>query len=155
MIVAEKTHPQTLGRSAGERRAPASGDFGLATNGTRESCDILNARAGLRQWGPRRLPSRFNSSRTDPFSRRLRAIIIRIMERPSIQVSLAGMLGLVACVAVNIWLFRLGTLLGIIGLNISKHLIIAYLCQVLGVDKRVTPEPNLSQNPRASGLPVP
>jgi hypothetical protein len=27
-------------------------------------------------------------------------------------------------------------LLGIIGLNVTKHLIIAYLCQVLGVDRR-------------------
>ncbi len=69
------------------------------------------------------------------------------MERPSVQLSLAGMLGLVACVALNIWLFRLGTLLGIIGLNISKHLIIAYLCQVLGVDKRVTPEPDPLSKP--------
>ena len=48
------------------------------------------------------------------------------------------MLGLIACIALNVWLFRLGTLLGIVGLNISKHLIIAYLCQVLGVDKRTT-----------------
>ncbi len=57
----------------------------------------------------------------------------------AIQLSVGGMLLLVACVAINIWLFRLGMLLGIIGLNISKHVLIAYLCQVLGVDKSAGP----------------
>lgn len=49
------------------------------------------------------------------------------------------MLGLVACIAINIWLFRVSMLAGIIGLNVSKHLAIAYLCQVLGVNRRPTP----------------
>ncbi len=57
------------------------------------------------------------------------------MERPSLQLSVTSLLGLVACVALNIWLFRLGPLLGILGLNISKHVIIAYVCKVVGVDK--------------------
>ena len=73
------------------------------------------------------------------------------MTRHALQLSLTGMIGLVACVALNIWLFQLGTLLGIIGLNVSKHLVIAYLCQVLGVDRRggaVQPEP---PKPPASG----
>jgi hypothetical protein len=79
------------------------------------------------------------------------------MERPGFQLSVSAMLGLVACVALNIWLFRLGTLLGIIGLNISKHLIIAYLCQVLGVDNRRPAAPSPSPPPSATcapGLPV-
>ena len=77
------------------------------------------------------------------------------MERPSLQLSLAGMLGLVACVALNIWLFRLGTLLGIIGLNITKHVVIAYLCQVLGVDKRRGPRPRPPPGRRtAAGFPA-
>ena len=68
------------------------------------------------------------------------------MERPSLQLSVTSLLGLVACVALNIWLFRLGPLLGILGLNISKHVIIAYVCKVVGVDKhrrraRVEPVP--------------
>jgi hypothetical protein len=46
------------------------------------------------------------------------------------------MLGLVACVAVNIWLFRLGAFWGIVGLNVTKHVAIAHLCHVLGVDRR-------------------
>jgi hypothetical protein len=58
------------------------------------------------------------------------------MERARFQLSVSAMLGLVACVAVNIWLFRFGPLLGLIGLNLSKHVIIAYLCQILGVDRR-------------------
>jgi hypothetical protein len=58
------------------------------------------------------------------------------MQRSVFQISVAAMLGLVACIAVNVWLFRLSILLGIVGLNISKHIVIAYLCQILGVDKR-------------------
>jgi len=57
------------------------------------------------------------------------------MERSSLQLSVTSLLGLVACVALNIWLFRLGPLLGILGLNISKHVIIAYICKFVGVNK--------------------
>lgn len=76
------------------------------------------------------------------------------MERPSLQLSVTSLLGLVACVALNIWLFRLGPLLGILGLNISKHVIIAYVCKVAGVDKdrrrtRVEPVPTAP-----TGLPL-
>ena len=35
--------------------------------------------------------------------------------------TVATMLGLVACIAVNIWLFRLGVFWGILGLNVTKH----------------------------------
>ena len=45
------------------------------------------------------------------------------------------MLGLVACVALNVWLFRLGFLLGLVGLNITKHVGVAVLCQALGVNR--------------------
>lgn len=61
--------------------------------------------------------------------------MVRQYPSTSIQFSVGGMLLLVACLAINIWLFRLGILLGIIGLNITKHVLIAYLCQVIGVDK--------------------
>ncbi len=50
--------------------------------------------------------------------------------------TVGAMLGVVACIALNIWLFRLGVLWGIVGLNVTKHVVIAYLCQVLGVDRR-------------------
>ncbi len=46
------------------------------------------------------------------------------------------MLGLVAAIALNIWLFRQGPLWGILGLNVSKHVLIAYLCQAAGVNRR-------------------
>jgi len=49
--------------------------------------------------------------------------------------SLAALLGLVACLALNFWLFRIGALWGILGLNVTKHVAIAYLCQALGVDR--------------------
>jgi hypothetical protein len=58
------------------------------------------------------------------------------MERPTLQMTVATMLGLVACIALNFWLFRLGVFWGILGLNVTKHVAIAYLCQVLGVDRR-------------------
>jgi hypothetical protein len=77
------------------------------------------------------------------------------MQRPVFQLSVAAMLALVACVALNVWLFRVSILLGIIGLNISKHVVIAYLCQILGVDKRraaTKPGPKPNRTPR---VPVP
>ena len=49
--------------------------------------------------------------------------------------TVATMLGLVACIALNFWLFRVGVFWGILGLNVTKHVAIAYLCQVLGVDR--------------------
>jgi hypothetical protein len=63
------------------------------------------------------------------------------MERPLLQMKIATMLGLVACVAFNFWLFRLGVFWGILGLNLTKHVAIAYLCQVLGVDRRQSGDP--------------
>jgi hypothetical protein len=63
------------------------------------------------------------------------------MERPTLQISVAALLGLVACIALNFWLFRLGILWGIVGLNVTKHVAIAYLCQVLGVDRTQKPLP--------------
>jgi hypothetical protein len=63
------------------------------------------------------------------------------MERSRLQISLTGMLALVASVAFNIWLFRLGMIWGILGLNVTKHVVIASLCQALGVDKARTPVP--------------
>jgi len=60
-----------------------------------------------------------------------------------LQVSVSGMLLLVACAAFNFWLFKIGPLWGLIGLNLSKHVIIAYLCQILGVNR--APEAPQSQ----------
>jgi hypothetical protein len=59
-----------------------------------------------------------------------------LMEQRPFQLKIVSLLGLVACIALNLWLFRLGVLWGIVGLNVSKHVVIAYLCQVLGVDRR-------------------
>jgi hypothetical protein len=64
------------------------------------------------------------------------------MERPILQISVATMLRLVACIALNFWLFRLGVFWGILGLNVTKHVMIAYLCGALGVDRRRSPHPN-------------
>jgi multisubunit Na+/H+ antiporter MnhC subunit len=76
------------------------------------------------------------------------------MERREFQLSLTAMLGLVACIGLNIWLFRLSTLLGIIGLNISKHVIIAYLCQILGVNRQRDPATPNTPATRSPGIPV-
>jgi hypothetical protein len=54
--------------------------------------------------------------------------------------TISALLVFVACVALNIWLFRLGALWGILGLNVTKHVVIALLCQNLGVDRPVAPK---------------
>jgi hypothetical protein len=64
------------------------------------------------------------------------------MERATFQMTVGAMLAVVACIALNFWLFRLGVLWGILGLNVTKHVVIAYLCQVIGVDKRPTAGPS-------------
>ena len=46
-----------------------------------------------------------------------------------------GVLGLIACVAANVWVFRYGVLAGLVGLNLTKHVCVAVLCQAVGVNK--------------------
>lgn len=81
------------------------------------------------------------------------------MHRLPLQWSVAGLLILVAGVALNVWLFRFGTLLGLLGLSVTKHLVIAWLCQVLGVDRRnrelgaVDAKPGVSATPGPIGSP--
>jgi hypothetical protein len=58
------------------------------------------------------------------------------MRRTGLQFSLLSMIGLVACVALNLWLFQWHVFAGIVGLNVTKHVVIAYLCQVMGVNKQ-------------------
>lgn len=60
-------------------------------------------------------------------------------QRTRFQISITGLLGLVACIAFNFWLFRLGAIWGILGLNVTKHVAIACLCQSLGVDRSTEP----------------
>jgi hypothetical protein len=74
------------------------------------------------------------------------------MERPLLQISVATMLRLVACIAVNIWLFRVGIFWGILGLNVTKHVMIAYLCGALGVDRRQAHAPATAT---VSATPIP
>jgi hypothetical protein len=74
------------------------------------------------------------------------------MRRLGFQFSIAGLLGLVACIALNFWLFRLGALWGILGLNVTKHVAIAFLCQALGVDR---PAALSTARPTAKATPPP
>jgi hypothetical protein len=66
------------------------------------------------------------------------------MRQHPLQMRVSSMLALVACIAVNFWLFRLGALWGILGLNVSKHVVIAALCQWLGVDHNRSSSPSTS-----------
>ena len=68
--------------------------------------------------------------------------------------TVGAMLGVVACIALNFWLFRLGVLWGILGLNVTKHVVIAYLCQILGVDRRVSVESSSIAPNRPPHIPV-
>jgi len=63
------------------------------------------------------------------------------------------MLVLVACVAVNLWCFKVSTILGIVGLNVTKHVVIAQLCLALGVNRR--PLASTEENKRAETSTVP
>ena len=76
------------------------------------------------------------------------------MERPVLQMTVASMLGLVACIALNFWLFRLGVFWGILGLNVTKHVAIAYLCEILGVDRRRPAPSTAIISGRAPGFPT-
>lgn len=69
------------------------------------------------------------------------------MERRGITFSVASMLGLVAAVALNLWCFRVHVVLGLVAINITKHVVIAQLCQAVGVNRRTSSPP--------VGLPVP
>ena len=55
------------------------------------------------------------------------------------QFSVTFLLIVVACFALNFWLFRQGIFWGILGLNVSKHVLIAYLCRNLGVNRTIDP----------------
>jgi hypothetical protein len=77
------------------------------------------------------------------------------MERPAFQVKIGSLLGLVACIALNLWLFRLGPFLGIVGLNVTKHVLIAFLCEGLGVDRRHRRGPSSSSSARPATTPMP
>jgi hypothetical protein len=57
------------------------------------------------------------------------------MQTRGLQMSLATLLMVVACIALNLWFFRLHLVLGLISLNISKHVLVAGLCRALGVNR--------------------
>jgi hypothetical protein len=115
----------------------------LSPVGTDRSYRAVGTKAWHRQVRPR---GSSNVERPGPATRvlvlsllfplPLGSSIMMSMERPNLQMKMATMLGLVACIALNFWLFRLGVFWGILGLNVTKHVAIAYLCQVLGVDRR-------------------
>ena len=64
----------------------------------------------------------------------------RGMDRPGLQFSLTSMLALVACVAINFWCFRVSAILGFVALNVTKHVVIAQLCQAVGLNRREVPK---------------
>jgi hypothetical protein len=76
------------------------------------------------------------------------------MERATFQMTVGAMLAVVACIALNFWLFRVGVFWGILGLNVTKHVVIAYLCQTIGVDRRQSPETSRVVAPSTPRVPV-
>lgn len=92
----------------------------------------------------------------DQACERLAAERNEIMKTPPMQMSLMGWLILIGVVAGHIWLFRQSVLWGILGLTFTKHIVIAYLCQVLGVDKepRANPAPAATSTPHSHSLAV-
>jgi hypothetical protein len=63
------------------------------------------------------------------------------MRTRGLQMSLATLLVLVACVALNFWFFRVHVFLGLVSLNISKHILVAGICRAVGVNRREDIEP--------------
>lgn len=46
-----------------------------------------------------------------------------------------SVVGLLACALFNVYVFRFGVLYGLVGLNLTKHVGVAVLCQAIGVHK--------------------
>lgn len=63
------------------------------------------------------------------------------MTRPNFQISVRGMMTIVACLATNFWLFRVGFVFGLLGLNVTKHVLTAYLCHSVGLNRREAAAP--------------
>ena len=59
---------------------------------------------------------------------------------------MVGLMLIVACVAVNLWLFRFGVIAGLIGLNLTKHVAVAVVCRNVGVNQG-------GRGPGADGFP--
>ena len=76
------------------------------------------------------------------------------MERATFQMTVGAMLLVVACIALNFWLFRQGVFWGILGLNVTKHVAIAYLCQIIGVDRREAQTASTAVTKSAPKVPV-
>jgi hypothetical protein len=62
------------------------------------------------------------------------------MQTRGLQMSLATLLVIVAGVALNFWFFRVNVVLGLVSLNISKHVLVAGLCRAVGVNRRESDE---------------
>lgn len=45
-----------------------------------------------------------------------------------VQIRVTTMMILVAGIAVNCWLFQYGTLVGLFGLYLTKHVLVAWIC---------------------------
>ncbi len=72
------------------------------------------------------------------------------MDHSRFQISVAAMLALVACLALNFWLFRLGVIWGLLGLNVTKHVAIAFVCQAIGLNRKVQRPPTPKPRPEPS-----
>jgi hypothetical protein len=79
------------------------------------------------------------------------------MAKSRFRFTISALLFFVACVAFNLWLFRLGALWGILGLNVTKHVAIALLCRNLGVDRAEAPNPGRPRRiaPPSTSQPLP
>jgi hypothetical protein len=62
---------------------------------------------------------------------------MKFMERRGFQLSVRSLLWLTASVAFNLWCFRVSAFLGFVALNITKHVLIAQLCQSCGVNREI------------------
>ena len=56
-----------------------------------------------------------------------------------IQIRVTTMMLLVAGIAINCWLFQYGTLVGLFGLYLTKHVLVAWICY--STNPKIGPRP--------------
>ena len=115
------------------KKLPWGGRYPVANLNDRDSTTFLNGKASI--------PRRQGAGSGDP-----RSVAASLADQPraghngtmkradrfNLGVSI---LGLLACVLLNVWVFRYGMLYGLVGLNLTKHVGVAVLCQAIGVGK--------------------
>ncbi len=75
------------------------------------------------------------------------------MRTGGVQIRVTTMMLLVAGIAVNCWLFQYGTLVGLFGLYVTKHVLVAWVCKAS--NPSIGPRAQPAAAPGVTALPPP